>query len=135
VKKFALFISLTVLSCAPKKVDLIKPVYMLPAKGKVFKEARGYILRTRCAEYIRAVEAGEVIYAGKDVENYKWVVIVKQRDGYFSVYGKLKEKWVRRGEKVKKRQIIGRAGRIKGNCGIYYELRNKAGDPVFPVLR
>ncbi len=84
---------------------------------------------------MRSVEAGRVVYAGKDLESFGWVVIVKQVDGFASVYGKLKKVWVRMGEKLKARQVIGRVGKSSQGCGVYYELRDRVGRPVKPVLR
>jgi len=130
---------LLLLSCAPKKrVEKpvpAKPVYYMPVRGEPVLSGRGLFIKAKCGEYVRAVEAGRVVYAGKDIGSYGWIIIVHQEDGYASVYGRLSKRWVRPGERVKGRQIIGEVGRAKGSCGVYYELRNSAGDPVPPVLR
>jgi len=136
-----LLLSLVLLlfSCAPKKrVEKsvpAKPVYHMPVKGEPVLSGRGLFIRAKCGDYVRAVEAGRVVYAGKDIGSYGWVIIVRQDDGYASVYGRLSRRWVFPGERVKRRQIIGEVGRTKGRCGVYYELRNSLGDPVPPVLR
>ncbi|WP_457600720.1 murein hydrolase activator EnvC family protein [Hydrogenivirga sp.] len=127
-------------SCAPKrsvveKPKVVKPVYHLPVKGAVYKSGRGVFIKTRCSGFVRAVQSGKVAYSGRDLGNYGWVVIVEQEDGFVSVYGKLGKPWVKSGERVRNRQVIGRVGRVKDACGVYYELRNSTGEPVQPVLR
>ncbi len=131
--------ALLIFSCAPKKEvsapKIFKPVYSMPVKGKLTPSGRGFLIRTECGSYIRAVAPGKVVYSGRDIGSYGWVVIVRQEDGYTSVYGGLTRSWVRSGEKVRIRQVIGEAGRMRGSCSVYYELRNALGDPVAPVLR
>jgi len=130
-------VALLIFSCAPKReVAAPKvPVYRVPVKGKLIVSGRGFFIRTECGSYIRTVAPGKVVYSGRDIGSYGWVVIVRQEDGYTSVYGGLARSWVRSGERVKIRQVIGEAGKMRGNCGVYYELRNALGDPVAPVLR
>ncbi len=101
-----------------------------PVKGTIIRKDRGIYIKTRCGAFVRAVEGGRVIYAGKDVNAYGWVVIVEQRDGFISVYGRLGKPWVSKGEQVKVRQVLGRVGKYRTSCGLYYELRDKRGNPV-----
>ncbi len=135
---FALILLLA--SCAHRPVKVEKrnaviPVYYTPLKGSMRKTERGVFIRGRCSDFVRAVESGKVVYSGRDINSYGWVVIVEQEDGFVSVYGKLSKPWVRRGERVRRRQVIGKVGRLKNACGVYYELRNSYGEPVLPVLR
>lgn len=130
-------VALLMYSCA-QKVDRIspeKPVYYAPLKGYPSKLDRGFVIRSSCDKYVRAVESGRVVYSGKDISSYGWVVIVEQTDGFVSVYGRMSKPWVRTGEKVKRRQVVGKVGRLKSSCGVYYELRDHEGNPVRPVLR
>ncbi len=127
-------------SCAQRpakvqKVKIKKPVYYIPVKGEIKSAGRGFFIKTKCGNFVRAVESGKVVYSGRDIESYGWVVIVEQEDGFASVYGKLGRPWVRTGERVKRRQVIGKAGKSREGCGMYYELRNSLGEPVIPVLR
>lgn len=137
MRLFILLALLLLASCAPKmvKVEVPTPVYYKPVIGEVVKERRGVFIRSRCGEFVRAVEAGDVIYAGKDLENYGWIVIIRQEDGFVSVYGKLDKPWVRMGERVKSRQVIGRVARGRNGCGLFYELRDSRGEPVEVRMR
>ncbi|SHK30546.1 peptidoglycan DD-metalloendopeptidase family protein [Thermocrinis minervae] len=95
------------------------------------KEAKGYWIETSCDEFFRAVEDGQVLYAGNDLKSYGWVLIVKHKDGYMSVYTYASDLLVkRRGEAVKKNQPLGKVGRRDESCGILYELRFPDGSPV-----
>ncbi len=132
-----LLLAFLLFSCAPVKVEKKKeiPVYLAPVSGERLKEGRGLFIRTRCGKFFRAVEGGKVVYVGKDVENFGWVIVVEQWDGFVSVYGKVKKPWVKTGERVKPRQVLGRVGRTRRRCGLYFELRDPVGNPVRPVLR
>lgn len=138
MRTFLLLALLLLASCAPKVVKVEKPTiptYYKPVKGEILKKKRGVFIRSRCGEFVRAVEAGEVVYAGRDLNNYGWVVIIKQKDGLVSVYGKLGKPWVRAGERVRSRQVIGRVAKGRMGCGLYYELRNSRGEPVEVRMR
>ncbi len=110
------------------------PTYLAPLKGKPVKEGRGYFIRSSCNKFFRAVEAGKAIYVGKDLKAYGWTVIVRQRDGYLGVYTRTGELFVKEGEKIRKRQLLGKVGKRKGVCGIYFELRDGRGRPIRVVL-
>ncbi|GEM_PF-2336605 len=141
--KIAIFISCMVLvgGCAYQQAKVVtekplqKPVYYAPVKGNLKEDERGFYIQTRCGEFFRSVEEGKVAYSGKDVNNYGWVIIVEQMDGYVAVYGKVGKPWVNQGEKVRARQVLGKVGKSKGNCGIHFELRDSSGKPVKPLLR
>lgn len=137
--RFLLLVAVLIVSSCVQKVEkppeVRRPVYYPPVKGSVEKMGRGIFVKAGCGKYVRAVEEGRVVYAGRDVENYGWVVIIEQRDGLVSVYGKMERPWVKIGERVKVRQVIGKVGRGREGCGIYYELRNGRGDPVKPVMK
>ena len=137
MRVLVLAVLLLLFSCAQRveRVSEERPAYYPPAKGIVKESGRGFFIRTSCGDYVRAVEEGRVVYSGKDLGNYGWVVIVEQKDGLVSVYGKMERPWVRTGERVKVRQVIGKVGKDKGVCGLYYELRDRKGDPVRPHVR
>ncbi len=132
---------LLLVSCTyvPTRVEIKRkpdvPIYYTPVRGEVIKDRRGVFIRSRCGAFFRSVSEGKVIYVGRDLENFGWVIVVEHTDGYISVYGKADRPWVRMGERVKSRQVLGRVGKTRRGCGIYFELRNSRGDPVRPVLR
>ena len=139
MKILVLLVMAFLFACAQKEKEVKplqkKPLYYMPVKGKLKIHGSGFYIKSKCGEFVRAVEEGKVIYAGKDIGSYGWVVIVEQKDGYVSVYGKVQRPWVKAGELVKKRQIIGKVGRVKKWCGVYYEVRNKFGESIEPMLR
>ncbi len=118
-----------------KKPKVERFSYLPPVKGKAIRRGKGVYIKTGCGTFVRAVAPGRVIYVGRDISAYGWVVIVKQEDMFISVYGRLKETWVRNGEKVKSGQVLGRVDRTRNTCLLYYELRNRFGEPVKPTVR
>ncbi len=111
------------------------PRVKLPVKGKVERAERGVFIRTSCNEFFRAVEDGKVIYSGNSLRQYDWVVMISQKDGFISVYAKASNSFVKKGETVKKSQVLGKVGRSGDTCGILYELRTEDGSPIrFEVL-
>ncbi|MCS6998932.1 MAG: M23 family metallopeptidase [Aquificaceae bacterium] len=101
-----------------------------PVKGKANPTERGYHIATSCGEFFRSVSEGRVLYAGDDIRGYGWVVMVEGEDGLVYVYGKGESSLVKRGEKVKKGQPLGRVGRTQEGCGLLFEIRDREGRPV-----
>jgi septal ring factor EnvC (AmiA/AmiB activator) len=110
------------------------PRVPMPVKGIPIRTHRGYFIKSACDEFFRAVERGKVIYAGDDLKNYGWVVMVEQEDGYISVYTRAERVFVKKGENVKKGQVLGKVGKQGKDCGIGFELRLKNGSPINFVL-
>jgi murein DD-endopeptidase MepM/ murein hydrolase activator NlpD len=112
----------------PPTVDV--PKVRMPVKGVPIKSHRGYFIKSSCDEFFRAVERGKVLYAGNDLKSYGWVVIVEQENGYITVYTKAERVFVKKGESVKKGQVLGKVGKQGQDCGIGFELRLKDGSPI-----
>lgn len=102
----------------------------LPVKGKVTPTDRGYYINTACGEYFRSVGEGKVLYAGNDIKNYGWVVMVESDERFVYVYAKAGSILVKRGERVKKSQPLGRVGEDREGCGLLFEVRDQEGRPV-----
>jgi septal ring factor EnvC (AmiA/AmiB activator) len=102
----------------------------MPVKGVPIKSQRGYFIKTSCDEFFRAIEKGKVLYAGDDLKSYSWVVMVEQEDGYITVYTMAERLFVKKGESVKKGQVLGKVGKQGQDCGIGFELRLKDGSPI-----
>jgi hypothetical protein len=120
----------------PKREPEVKPPTAevpkvpMPVKGFPIRSHRGYFIKSSCDEFFRAVERGKVLYAGDDLKGYGWVVIVEQEDGYITVYTKAERVFVKKGESVKKGQVLGKVGKQGQDCGIGFELRLKDGSPI-----
>jgi len=114
----------------PKPPTVEVPKVPMPVKGVPIRTQRGYFIKSSCDESFRAVEKGKVLYAGDNLKGYGWVVIVEQEDGYITVYTRAERVFVKKGESVKKGQVLGKVGKQGQDCGIGFELRLKDGFPI-----
>ncbi len=102
----------------------------MPVRGKIARTERGYFITTSCNEFFRSVSNGRVLYAGDDIRNMGWVVMVDSEDGYIYVYARAGGSLVKRGETVRRGQPLGRVGNSGDSCGILFEVRDQEGRPV-----
>jgi murein DD-endopeptidase MepM/ murein hydrolase activator NlpD len=82
---------------------------------------------------IKAAEDGVVAYAGNELKGYGNLVLVRHADNYVSAYANASELLVKRGDSVKRGQVIARAGQT-GNVSspqLHFEIR-KGSTPVDP---
>lgn len=101
----------------------------MPVRGTPIKTKRGYFIKTSCDEFFRATEEGRVLYAGDDLKSYGWLVMV-DTGRYIAVYGKAQKLFVRKGEKVRRWQVLGKVGKSTDVCGITFEVRDHDGMPI-----
>jgi murein DD-endopeptidase MepM/ murein hydrolase activator NlpD len=83
---------------------------------------------------IKAAEAGTVIYAGNELEGYGNLVLVRHSDGWVSAYAHNSKILVKRGDTVRRGQIISQAG-SSGSVNapqLHFELR-RGSKPVNPL--
>jgi murein DD-endopeptidase MepM/ murein hydrolase activator NlpD len=83
---------------------------------------------------VKAAEGGTVAYAGSEVKGYGNLVLIKHDNGYVSAYAHNGELNVKRGEKVKRGQVVAKSGQ-SGNVTspqLHFEIR-KGSTPVDPV--
>ncbi|MFN7065650.1 MAG: murein hydrolase activator EnvC family protein [Aquificaceae bacterium] len=124
----------------PKQKEEIKPSprentktpiqVSMPVRGKPTRTERGYYISTPCGEFFRSISDGRVLYAGDDIRNYRWVVMVEGLDGLVYVYGMADSLMVKRGEKVRKGQPLGKVGNNRDSCGLIFEVRDSEGKPI-----
>ncbi len=84
---------------------------------------------------IKAMEQGEVAFAGSGLSGYGNMILIRHPNGYVSVYAHNSELIVKRGDKVTRGQTIAKSGQT-GNVGspqLHFELR-KGPTPVDPTL-
>ncbi len=82
---------------------------------------------------IKAAEDGTVAYAGNELKGYGNLVLIRHADGYVSAYANASRLLVKRGDPVKRGQVIARAGQT-GNVTspqLHFEIR-KGSTPVDP---
>ncbi len=83
---------------------------------------------------VKAAEDGVVAYAGSELKGYGNLVLVRHPNGYVTAYAHAKELLVKRGDQVKRGQIIAKSGQ-SGNVDapqLHFEVR-KGSSPVDPM--
>jgi murein DD-endopeptidase MepM/ murein hydrolase activator NlpD len=83
---------------------------------------------------IEAADDGVVVYAGNGLQSFGNLVIVRHADDYVTVYAHAKELSVKRGDQVRRGDVIGASGET-GNAGtprLYFEIRKNSA-PVDPL--
>ena len=83
---------------------------------------------------IKASEDGVVAYAGNELKGYGNLVLVRHSNGFVTAYAHASELTVKRGESVKRGQMIGKSGQT-GNVTspqLHFEIR-KGATPVDPM--
>src|SRR5262245_7374537 len=83
---------------------------------------------------VKAAEDGIVAYAGNELKGYGNLVLVRHPNGYVTAYAHAKELLVKRGDQVKRGQVIARSGQT-GNVNapqLHFEIR-KGASPLDPT--
>jgi murein DD-endopeptidase MepM/ murein hydrolase activator NlpD len=83
---------------------------------------------------IKAAEDGVVAYAGSELKGYGNLVLVRHSNGFVTAYAHASELAVKKGETIKRGQVIGKAG-ATGNVNapqLHFEVR-KGATPVDPM--
>ena len=78
--------------------------------------------------------AGVVGYSGNDVKSYGNLVLVRHSNGYVTAYAHASEVLVKRGDAIKRGQIIAKSGQSGevGSPQLHFEIR-KGTSPVDPL--
>ena len=83
---------------------------------------------------IKAADDGVVAYAGNELKGYGNLVLIRHANGYVSAYANASELLVKRGDTIKRGQVIAHAGQT-GNVTspqLHFEIR-KGSTPVDPI--
>jgi len=94
--------------------------------------SNGVTLRPAGGAAVRAVEKGEVVYAGEFM-SYGLMALVQHPDNLYSVYGRLGRLDVAQGKKISVGEVLGNSGADDaGRAQVYFELRvgGTAVDPL-----
>lgn len=83
---------------------------------------------------IRAAEGGTVAYSGSDLSEYGNLVLITHSNGWVTAYAHASELLVKKGDVVRRGQVIARAGRTGGVSApqLHFEVRNGT-SPVDPL--
>jgi murein DD-endopeptidase MepM/ murein hydrolase activator NlpD len=115
------------------------PEFRWPARGRIIQGFKsggndGIDISVPSGTSVRAAESGVVVYSGDGLKGYGNLVLIKHPNGFVSAYANNNELDVKRGETVKRGQIIAKSGDT-GNVNapqLHFELR-KGSTPVDPT--
>ncbi len=110
-----------------------------PARGRIIQKfengADGINIALPEGTPVKAIEDGEIAFAGSELTGYGKMILVRHANGYVSAYAHNSELEVKRGDKVKRGQTIAKSGQT-GNVGspqLHFELR-KGSTPIDPTI-
>ena len=117
----------------------VEPEFRWPARGRIIQGFKaggndGINISVPAGTSVRAAESGVVVYSGDGLKGYGNLVLVKHPNGFVTAYGNNSELDVKRGEQVKRGQVIAKSGDT-GNVNapqLHFELR-KGSTPVDPT--
>jgi murein DD-endopeptidase MepM/ murein hydrolase activator NlpD len=93
----------------------------------------GINIAARDGAAVRAAENGVVAYTGNQLQGFGNLVLIKHSDGWMSAYAHSSEVLVKRGDVVRRGQVIARVGRTGSVSApqLHFELRKgeRAVDP------
>jgi murein DD-endopeptidase MepM/ murein hydrolase activator NlpD len=115
------------------------PEFRWPARGRIIEGFKaggndGINIAVPPGTSVRAAENGVVVYSGDGLKGYGNLVLIKHPNGFVSAYANNGELDVKRGETVKRGQVIAKSG-DSGNVNapqLHFELR-KGSTPVDPT--
>jgi len=119
------------------------PTFRWPVRGKVIttygaktngKSNDGINLAVPEGTPVKAAEDGVVAYAGNELKGYGNLVLVRHSNGYVTAYAHASELLVRRGDTIKRGQVIAKSGQSGevGSPQLHFEIR-KGSNPVDPL--
>jgi len=132
----------TPVTAAVKPTDAT-PLFRWPVKGRVIagfgpkpngQQNDGINLAVPEDTPIKAAEDGVVAYAGNELKGYGNLVLIRHPNGYVTAYAHAKELTVKRGDPIKRGQVIGKSGQT-GNVDtpqLHFEVR-KGPTPLDPM--
>jgi len=117
----------------------VAPEFRWPARGRIIEGFKaggndGINIAVPEGTSVRAAESGVVAYAGSELKGYGNLVLIRHPNGFVTAYANNGELDVKRGDTVKRGQIIAKSGQT-GNVNspqLHFELR-KGSTPVDPT--
>jgi murein DD-endopeptidase MepM/ murein hydrolase activator NlpD len=118
------------------------PSFRWPVRGRVIaaygaktsgKQNDGINVAVPEGTPVKAAEDGVVTYAGNELKGFGNLILVKHSNGYVTAYAHASELMVKRGETIKRGQIIGKAGQTGdvSSPQLHFEIR-QGSQPVDP---
>ena len=114
-----------------------------PVRGKVItgygaktngKSNDGINLAVPEGTPVKAAEDGVVAYSGNELKGYGNLVLIRHSNGYVTAYAHASELLVKRGDTIKRGQVIAKSGQSGevGSPQLHFEIR-KGSQPVDPL--
>jgi murein DD-endopeptidase MepM/ murein hydrolase activator NlpD len=77
---------------------------------------------------VRAAQSGVIAYAGNELKGYGNLILIRHQDGWVTAYAHNKQLFVKRGDTVKRGDIIAKAGQTGSveSPQLHFELRKGA---------
>jgi murein DD-endopeptidase MepM/ murein hydrolase activator NlpD len=119
------------------------PTFRWPVRGKVIagygaktngKSNDGINLAVPEGTPVKAAEDGVVAYSGNELKGYGNLVLIRHSNGYVTAYAHASELLVKRGDTIKRGQVIAKSGQSGevGSPQLHFEIR-KGSAPVDPL--
>ncbi|MFB6453454.1 peptidoglycan DD-metalloendopeptidase family protein [Bradyrhizobium tunisiense] len=119
------------------------PTFRWPVRGKVVtsygsktngKSNDGINLAVPEGTPVKAAEDGVVAYSGNELKGYGNLVLVRHANGYVTAYAHASELLVKRGDTIKRGQVIAKSGQSGevASPQLHFEIR-KGSSPVDPL--
>jgi murein DD-endopeptidase MepM/ murein hydrolase activator NlpD len=119
------------------------PTFRWPVRGRVVtgygaktngKSNDGINVAVPEGTPVKAAEDGVVAYSGNELKGYGNLILVRHSNGYVTAYAHASELLVKRGETIKRGQVIAKSGQSGevGSPQLHFEIR-KGSSPVDPL--
>lgn len=119
------------------------PTFRWPVRGKVItsygaktngKSNDGINLAVPEGTPVKAAEDGVVAYSGNELKGYGNLILVRHSNGYVTAYAHASELLVKRGDTIKRGQVIAKSGQSGevASPQLHFEIR-KGSSPVDPL--
>jgi murein DD-endopeptidase MepM/ murein hydrolase activator NlpD len=119
------------------------PTFRWPVRGKVItsygaktngKANDGINLAVPEGTPVKAAEDGVVAYSGNELKGYGNLVLIRHSNGYVTAYAHASELLVKRGDTIKRGQVIAKSGQSGevSSPQLHFEIR-KGSSPVDPL--
>lgn len=127
----------------PAETTSSLPTFRWPVRGKVItsygaktngKSNDGINVAVPEGTPVKAAEDGVVAYSGNELKGYGNLVLVRHSNGYVTAYAHASELLVKRGDPIKRGQVIAKSGQSGevASPQLHFEIR-KGSSPVDPL--
>lgn len=119
------------------------PTFRWPVRGRVIaaygaktngRQNDGINVAVPEGTPVKAAEDGVVAYSGNELKGYGNLILVRHSNGYVTAYAHASELLVKRGDTIKRGQVIAKSGQSGevGSPQLHFEIR-KGSSPVDPL--